>query len=89
MTDPLLLARATAGVQLLAAAALATGRAPRTSAAVLAATLVPSTVAAHPFWAAPDAETKRHDIHQSAKNASIVGGLILAAVDTEGRPGLA
>lgn len=88
-SDPLLVARATAAVQIVAAGALASGRAPRTSAAVLAATLIPATVTAHPFWAAPDAETKRHDIHQSAKNASIVGGLILAAVDTEGRPGLA
>lgn len=88
-TDPLVIARATAAVQLMAAATLATGRAPRISAGVLAATLVPSTVLAHPFWAATTPEQKKHDLHQTAKNASVLGGLVLAAVDTEGRPGVA
>lgn len=86
--DPLLLARANAVVQLGAAAALATGRAPRTSAAVLIASLVPSTILAHPFWSATDPEERRHHVRQAAKNASVAGGLVLAAVDTEGRPGV-
>ncbi|MFC6153740.1 DoxX family protein [Nocardioides yefusunii] len=87
--DPLVIARATAGVQLVAAATLATGRLPRTSSIVLAATLVPSTVVSHPFWRATDPTQRRGDLHQTAKNASILGGLVLAAVDTEGKPGLA
>lgn len=87
--DPLVIARATAGVQLVAAAALATGRLPRTSSLVLAATLVPSTVVAHPFWSASTPSERRSDLHQTAKNASVLGGLILAAVDTEGKPGIA
>ncbi len=49
-TDPATLVRINAGAQLLAAAALATGRAPRLSATVLAASLVPTTLAGHAFW---------------------------------------
>lgn len=88
-TDPLVLARVHAAVQLGAAATLATGRAPRTSAAVLVASLVPSTLLAHPFWSASEPDQRRHHLQQTAKNASIAGGLVLAAVDTEGRPGVA
>ena len=89
LSDPTALARATAAVQLVAAGTLATGRLPRTSAGVLAATLVPSTLVSHPFWSADSPEQRRHELQQAAKNASITGGLILAAVDTEGRPGVA
>ena len=46
------LVRVNAAIQLGAAAALATGRAPRLSAMVLAASLVPTTCAGHPFWEA-------------------------------------
>ena len=87
--DPTTVVKATAAVQLLAAGTLATGRAPRTSAAVLAATLVPSTLLSHPFWAADNPEQRRHDLYETSRNAALTGGLILAAVDTEGRPGMA
>ena len=46
-TDAATLVRINAGAQILAAAALATGRAPRLSATVLAASLVPTTLAGH------------------------------------------
>lgn len=88
-TDPATLVRVNAGAQLLAAAALATGRAPRLSAAVLAASLVPTTLAGHPFWEESDPQAKAAQRLQFFKNTSVLGGLLLAAVDTEGRPGLA
>ena len=88
-TDPLTLVRATAAVQVGAALALATGRAPRTSATILIITLVPSTLLNHPFWAAATAEERSHDLSETARNAALAGGLILAAVDTEGKPGVA
>ncbi|GAA5117631.1 DoxX family membrane protein [Alloalcanivorax gelatiniphagus] len=88
-TDPATLVRINAGAQLLAAAALATGRAPRLSATVLAASLVPTTLAGHPFWDESDPQAKAAQRLQFAKNTSVLGGLLLAAVDTEGRPGLA
>ena len=88
-TDPATLVRLNAGAQLLAAAALATGRAPRLSATVLAASLVPTTLAGHPFWEETDPKAKAQQRLQFFKNTSVLGGLLLASVDTEGKPGLA
>ncbi|HSF36653.1 MAG TPA: DoxX family membrane protein [Nocardioides sp.] len=88
-TDPATLVRINAGAQILAAAALATGRAPRLSASVLAASLVPTTLAGHAFWNETDPQAKNAQRLQFYKNTSVLGGLLLAAVDTEGRPGLA
>lgn len=88
-SDPRTLVRINAGAQLLAAAALATGRAPRISAGVLAATLVPTTVAGHAFWAEADPKVRAAQRLQFIKNTSIFGGLLLAGVDTDGQPGLA
>src|SRR3954454_8088009 len=48
--DTVLLVRANAVAQILAAGALARGRAPRLSSTVLAATLIPTTAAGHQFW---------------------------------------
>ncbi|WP_416956929.1 DoxX family membrane protein [Nocardioides sp. T5] len=88
-TDPATLVRINAGAQILAAAALATGRAPRLSASVLAASLVPTTLAGHAFWNETDPQAKNAQRLQFYKNTSVLGGLLLAAVDTEGKPGLA
>ena len=88
-TDPRTLVRANAAVHLLAAAGLATGRAPRLSATVLAASLVPTTLAGHPYWTETDPATRANQRIHFWKNVSMLGGLILAGVDTEGRPGLA
>lgn len=87
--DPAVLARAHAATQLAAAAALVTGRAPRTSAAVLATTLVPSTLAALQQESGDPTSTRRDRVEHAARNASLLGGLVLASFDTEGRPGVA
>jgi len=81
--------RINAGVHILAGLALATGRAPRLSSLVLAATLVPTTVGGHRFWEESDKAMKSNQQVHFFKNVSMLGGLILASVDTEGRPGLA
>lgn len=88
-TDAATLVRVNAVAQILAAAAFATGRAPRLSAAVLAASLVPTTLAEHPFWNESDPEAKAAQRVQFIKNTSVLGGLLIAGVDTEGKPGLA
>ena len=88
-TDPQTLIRLNAATQIAAAAAFATGRAPRLSAMVLAGTLVPTTVAGHAFWAESDPMAKQQQKLHFTKNASLLGGLLLAAVDTEGKPGVA
>ena len=68
---------------------LATGRAPRLSAALLAATLVPTTAAAHRFWEIDDKEERTQQQMHFFKNVSLFGGLVIAAGDTDGRPGVA
>lgn len=80
--------RVNAAVQVGAGLLLATGRLPRVASAALAVTLVPTTIAGHPFWEA-EGDERRAERTQFLKNASLLGGLILAAVDLEGRPGIA
>ncbi len=87
--NPETLVRAHAAVQLGAAALLATNRLPRLSALTLAATLVPSTVGWHPFWVEKDPGARAQQRSMFLKNLSVGGGLLLAAVDTEGDPSLA
>jgi uncharacterized membrane protein YphA (DoxX/SURF4 family) len=87
--DPVTLVRINAATQIGAALMLATGRAPRLSATVLAATLVPTTAAGHRFWEVDDPTQKNQQRLHFFKNVSMLGGLIIAAGDTEGRPGVA
>jgi putative oxidoreductase len=76
-TDPRTLVRVKAAGDVVAGLALATGRFSRPAAAVLAAGLVPGMLAERPV---------RSDA--LLKNLGLLGGLLLAAVDTEGQPGL-
>ena len=87
--DPELLVRANGAAQVGAGLMLGMGRMPRTAATVLAATMVPSTYVSHPFWAAKDPTQRREERKAFMKNLAVLGGLLLAAVDTEGRPGVA
>ncbi|WP_433160891.1 DoxX family protein [Kribbella sp. CA-247076] len=83
------LVRLNGAVQVLGGLALATGKGRRLGAAALATTLVPATVAGHPFWQVKDKEARQVQRIQFMKNLSLLGGLLLAAVDTEGQPGIA
>ncbi len=87
--DPATLVRINAGVQIAGALALATGKAPRLGAAAIAVTLVPATIAGHPFWAETDPATKNAQRLQFFKNLSLLGGTLIAAGDTDGKPGVA
>jgi uncharacterized membrane protein YphA (DoxX/SURF4 family) len=88
-TDPATLVRINGGAQVLAGLTLATGRMPRLSALVLAASLAPTTYAGHPFWEEQDAGARAAQRVQFFKNISMMGGLLLAGVDTAGKPGVA
>ena len=55
--------------------------------ALLAGSLVPTTLAGHRFWEEEDATKRAQQRIHFFKNLGLLGGLILAAVDTEGRPG--
>jgi len=87
--DPATLVRINAGVQLAAAFGLATGKAPRACAFVLAGSLVPTTLAGHRFWDVTDPETAKEQRQHFVKNLAVLGGLIIAAGDTDGAPGVA
>ena len=87
--NPDLVVRINGAIMAGAGALLATSRMPRTSAAVLAVTLIPTTAVGHPFWQKADDAKRSMDRTQFLKNLGLVGGLLLAAVDTEGKPGLA
>lgn len=80
--------RINAGVQLGGGLLLATGRAPRAASLALAGTLVPATVVDHPFWAESDPEARREQQLHFVKNLSLLGGLLIAGFDTEGKPGV-
>jgi putative oxidoreductase len=86
-TDTRTLVRLKAGADVAAGLLLATGHFTRPAAAVLAANLIPTTVAGHPFWSMPKEERAAQQV-QFLKNLGLVGGLLLAAADTEGKPGL-
>jgi putative oxidoreductase len=79
-TDARTLVRVKAAGDVLAGLALATGRATRPAAALLAVGLVPKTLI--------DSPPVRGQQTQFLKNLGLLGGLLLAAADTEGRPGL-
>jgi uncharacterized membrane protein YphA (DoxX/SURF4 family) len=74
--------------QIAAGGLLAIGRLPRLSAAVLACSLVPTTLAGHRFWEETDKQARASQQIHFLKNLAMLGGLILAATDTEGRPSL-
>lgn len=87
--DTELLVRANGATMIAGGALLATGRMPRVAATALAGSLVPSTIAGHPFWNETDPQKKAEQKQQFMKNLSVLGGVLLAAVDTAGKPGLA
>jgi uncharacterized membrane protein YphA (DoxX/SURF4 family) len=87
-TDARSLVRIKAASDVVAGLALATGRFSRPAAAVLAAGLVPTTFAGHPFWNGDTPQQRGEMQTHFLKNLGLLGGLLLAAVDTEGQPGL-
>ncbi len=76
-------------VQLGGGVLLATGRVRRLAALALIGSVLPTTYAAHRFWEEPDEKIRAQQRVHFLKNLGLLGGLILAAVDTEGAPSLA
>lgn len=82
------LVRVNGAAQVIGGLALASGKGRRLGAVVLATSLVPSTLAKHPFWTRQSAVEKAEDRSHFLKNVSLLGGVLLAAGDTEGKPSL-
>jgi putative oxidoreductase len=87
-TETRTLVRINAVVHVVAGAMLATGTFSRVAAAALAGSMVPTTLAGHAFWESNDPDERRSQRLQFLKNVGMTGGLLLAVVDTEGRPGI-
>ena len=86
--DPLLIVRGSGAITAAAGTLLAVGRLPRLSAlAIIIAS--PAAAASPPFWQEKDPELRRTQRTLFLRNLGLVGGALLAAVDTEGKPGLA
>ena len=75
-----------AGVKVGAGVLFALGKFPRLSALLLAGSIVPTTLAGHRFWEHTDPKERFGQLSHFLKNLGLLGGLLLAAVDTEGRP---
>lgn len=86
--DPSTLVRVTAAAQIAGGALLALGKAPRPAALALAATVVPATITEQNFWAENDPERRAAKRTAFLKDVSLLGGLMIAASDTAGRPSL-
>ena len=87
--DPEMMVRANGATMLLAGTMLGLGKLPRLAALALAATLVPTTFAAHAFWTVEDPAARAQQRIHFLKNVGLLGGVLLASVDTAGEPGLA
>jgi putative oxidoreductase len=83
------LVKINAAVQIAGGVLLSIGRLPRLAAAVLAGSLVPTTIAGHRFWEETDEQRRAQQQIHFIKNLGLLGGLILAAFDTEGSPSVA
>lgn len=81
-------ARINAAVQIGGGLLLATGKLPRLASAALALTVVPGSLGGHAFWRESDPQRKADERRAFVTDVSLIGGLIIAAVDTEGKPSL-
>ncbi|MGY0501401.1 DoxX family protein [Nocardia sp. FBN12] len=86
--DPSQFVRVNSAAQVVGGLLLASGRAPRPAALVLAATVVPGTVTEQDFWAENDPDRKAAKRVGFLKDLGLLGGLMIAAADTEGKPSL-
>lgn len=81
-------ARVNAAVQIGGGLLLASGKLPRLASAALALSVVPGSLGGHRFWSESDPQRKADERRAFLTDVSLIGGLIIAAVDTEGKPSL-
>jgi len=86
-TDTETLVRLNGAVHVIGGIALLTP-ARRLAAATVAASLVPTTLAGHAYWEFEDPADRAQQRIHFLKNLGLLGGLIITAMDTDGKPGL-
>jgi putative oxidoreductase len=83
--DPELAVRANGAAMLVAGTALALGVWPRLAAGVLAGTIVPTTLAGHPYWEIDDPAARRQQRAHFFKNLGLLGGALLVCAERPAR----
>ncbi|MBX7452620.1 DoxX family membrane protein [Mycolicibacterium sp. 3033] len=87
-SDAEMVAKVNAAVQIGGGLLLATGKFPRIASIALAASVVPGSLGGNAFWNQSDPQRKSEERKAFITDISLLGGLIIAAVDTEGKPSL-
>jgi uncharacterized membrane protein YphA (DoxX/SURF4 family) len=87
-TDARTWVRINGALELVGGIALATGKGRRLGAALLALSLVPTTIGKYPFWSRSDPAERAADRDHFLKNVSLLGGVLIASRDTEGKPSI-
>ncbi|HEU5484582.1 MAG TPA: DoxX family membrane protein [Microlunatus sp.] len=87
-TDAKTWVRINGALELVGGLALASGKGRRLGAALLALSLVPTTIGKYPFWSRSDPAERAADRDHFLKNLSLLGGVLIASRDTEGKPSL-
>jgi uncharacterized membrane protein YphA (DoxX/SURF4 family) len=86
--DPVTLARINAGVQIGGGLLLASGKMPRVASAALACSVVTGSLGGHLSWTESDPQRKAQQRRDFLTDLSLIGGLMITSVDTEGKPSL-
>jgi putative oxidoreductase len=84
--DPESLVKLDGAIKVAGGLGLVFGPFARPAALLLAGSMVPTTLAGHRFWETTDPDQKVSDRVEFFKNVSLIGGLLIAALDTGGRP---
>ena len=88
-SDPETVAKINGGLKIGAGSTFALGKAPRLSAGLLAVSTVGSLLGRNAFWEAKNADEKTRRRNGAMTNVALLGGVLIASADTEGKPGLA
>ena len=84
--DDVTLVKIDAGVKIVAGSMLALGKFPRLASTALAASLIPTTLAGHSYWAIEDPDVRKIQRIQFHKNLAMIGGLLFSALDEPRTP---
>lgn len=82
-----LIVRAAGAAKIVAGGLLGLGVAPRAAATVLSVLHLPTVAAANPFWNS-HGEQRKEQLIGFLRDSAVLGGLLLAAADTAGKPSL-
>jgi uncharacterized membrane protein YphA (DoxX/SURF4 family) len=83
--DKIVLVRANAGVMVLGGLLLALGKLEKWAALMLAASLVPTTLAGHRFWTFQEKQPRAQQVIHVNKNMAMLGGLLYVALHADRR----